>query len=286
MTLIASAKYQGKVLTTTAGQGHSFGYLNRGAFAKTDPDANINGYGGESRFWVGPEAGEASIFFAPGAPLEDEYWDTPDAIDLEAWEKLDQTPLSVRFGKSMRVENRLGTTFDLQLQREVQLVSPGASGTLPEGVSAVAYLLSDRITNVGTETWTPATGTVCTWNLGMLPASDSVVVVAPIVSADTANARGAIHAREYFGEVPAERMSTLFFSDGARRGGQTGAVLFRGDGRERGKFGLPNAISNGQIGAVDLERVGCPSTRRLPTPPIGTCLWPGNRGQAFSTVTW
>ena len=247
VTLIASAKYQGKVLTSTAGGGHSFGYLNRAAFAKTDPDAPINGFGGESRFWLGPEAGPHGIFFAPGEALAGEAWDTPDAIDSEAWTLRDRGERHVSFGTTAQVRNRLGTTFYVALDRTITLEPTAASATAP----TVRYRVDDRITNAGGAPWTPTTGTLCTWNLGMLPAGDDVVIVAPTIG-DPAVAERAVRTTEYMGEVPAERLRFVAHERPRGRRGFTGAVLFRGDGKAITKFGLPAAVSPGIIASVNV----------------------------------
>ncbi len=65
--VIVSPKYQAKVFTSTAGgdSGLSFGWINYKAF--TDSlDKHMNAYGGENRFWLGPEGGVFSLFFDKG----------------------------------------------------------------------------------------------------------------------------------------------------------------------------------------------------------------------------
>ncbi|HEY4198775.1 MAG TPA: DUF6786 family protein, partial [Mucilaginibacter sp.] len=69
--IIVSAKYQGKVFTSTAGglEGRSFGWINYKTF-KADTDAHMNAYGSENRLWLGPEGGKFSLFFKPGTKME------------------------------------------------------------------------------------------------------------------------------------------------------------------------------------------------------------------------
>ena len=61
--------YQGRVMTSTADgeDGLSFGWLNRELIASGRKLAHINVYGGEDRFWMGPEGGQFAIFFAKDA---------------------------------------------------------------------------------------------------------------------------------------------------------------------------------------------------------------------------
>src|SRR5687768_6057080 len=61
--------WQGRVMTSTAGgdAGLSFGWINRELIASGKVQEHINVFGGEDRFWLGPEGGQFSIFFEKGA---------------------------------------------------------------------------------------------------------------------------------------------------------------------------------------------------------------------------
>src|SRR5262245_63732478 len=61
-------EFQGRVMTSTATSrgGLSFGWINRSLIASGERRKHINAYGGEDRFWLGPEGGQFSIFFAQG----------------------------------------------------------------------------------------------------------------------------------------------------------------------------------------------------------------------------
>ena len=74
--------WQGRVLTSTAAGagGASFGWINRELIASGKLQPHINVFGGEDRFWLGPEGGQFSIFFAPGAKFELSDWFT-----LQRW---------------------------------------------------------------------------------------------------------------------------------------------------------------------------------------------------------
>ena len=56
---------QGRVMTSTAAgdDGLSFGWINRELLASKQNNAHMNAFGGEDRFWLGPEGGQFSIFF-------------------------------------------------------------------------------------------------------------------------------------------------------------------------------------------------------------------------------
>ena len=63
-----SPAWQGRVMTSTAGgdAGLSFGWINRELIASGKRQPHMNAFGGEDRFWMGPEGGQFSIFFAKG----------------------------------------------------------------------------------------------------------------------------------------------------------------------------------------------------------------------------
>src|SRR3954464_7928297 len=103
--IIVSPKYQAKVFTSTAEgiEGLSFGWVNYKAF--TAPvDAHMNAYGGENRFWLGPEGGKFSLYFKPGAHMEFANWKTPAAFDTEPWTVASSTAAAVTMQKEMQLK--------------------------------------------------------------------------------------------------------------------------------------------------------------------------------------
>jgi len=61
---------QGRVMTSTATGpgGASYGWINYDLVASGATRPQINPYGGEDRFWLGPEGGPYSLFFKKGEP--------------------------------------------------------------------------------------------------------------------------------------------------------------------------------------------------------------------------
>ena len=86
--VIVSAKYQAKVFTSTANglEGASLGFVNYKALDANVIDEHMNGYGGENRFWLGPEGGQYSVYFQPGTEQVFDNWHTPKPIDIEPWD--------------------------------------------------------------------------------------------------------------------------------------------------------------------------------------------------------
>ena len=73
------AAYQGRVMTSTARgpEGFSFGWVNHALIAAGKTQPHINVFGGEDRFWLGPEGGPYSLFFAQSAPAQTlAHWQT------------------------------------------------------------------------------------------------------------------------------------------------------------------------------------------------------------------
>jgi hypothetical protein len=232
------AEYQGRVMTSTSGgtAGPSYGWLNREAIAANERKPHINVFGGEDRFWLGPEGGQYSIFFAPGDPFDLEHWQTPEPIDWGPWEVAAQSTSEVRFHKAIDLVNYAGTKLSLEASRVIRLVEPPDSGG-----EAVAYESENTITNTGENAWTRETGLLSIWILGMFNPSPSLTVVIPVV-AGPEDELGPIVNDAYFGKVPADR---LVVGDGV--------LFFRGDGEQRGKIGIPRKRALPVMGSYDPE---------------------------------
>jgi hypothetical protein len=232
------AEYQGRVMTSTSAgtNGPSYGWLNREAIAAKERKPHINVFGGEDRFWLGPEGGQYSIFFARGDPFDLPHWQTPEPIDWGPWEVVARSASEVRFHKAIDLVNYAGTKLSLEASRVIRVVDPPASGT-----EAVAYESENSITNTGENAWTKETGLVSIWILGMFNPSPSTTVVIPFV-AGPEEALGPIVNDAYFGKVPADR---LLVGDGV--------LYFRGDGEHRSKIGVPRKRALPVMGSYDAE---------------------------------
>jgi hypothetical protein len=230
------AEYQGRVMTSTSAGagGPSFGWLNREAIAAKERKPHINVFGGEDRFWLGPEGGQYSIFFAPGDPFDLEHWQTPEPIDWGPWELVEQSASAVQFRKTIDLVNYAGTKLSLEARRVIRMVEPPASGA-----EAVAYESENTITNTGEKAWTKETGLLSVWILGMFNPSPTTTIVLPFTPGPE-DELGPIVNDAYFGKVPADR---LFVGDGV--------LYFRGDGMHRSKIGIPRKRARPVMGSYD-----------------------------------
>lgn len=231
--------WQGRVMTSTAAgrEGSGFGWLNRPLIASGARRPQFNPTGGEERLWLGPEGGPFSLYFAPGAPQEYARWQVPAALDTEPYEVAEQGPRHVRFAHEAVFRNASGTRFEIGIDRRITLLRPEETGIpRPAGVRIVAYRSENRIVNLGPEAWTPQSGAPSVWLLSMFPPSPSTTVFLPY---DT-TAEGKIVNSDYFGTVPADRLSI-----------GDGLVCLRIDGAFRSKIGLPCGRDRGICGSYD-----------------------------------
>ncbi|MCZ7682849.1 MAG: hypothetical protein M5U28_30240 [Sandaracinaceae bacterium] len=63
-------EYQGRVMTSSArGEaGRSYGWMNRELIASGRLVPHMNAFGGEDRFWLGPEGGPFALYFPQARP--------------------------------------------------------------------------------------------------------------------------------------------------------------------------------------------------------------------------
>ena len=245
--VIVSPKYQGKVFTSTADgmAGNSFGWINYKAFSGP-PDEHMNAYGGENRFWLGPEGGIYSLYFKKGDSMKFENWKTPAPIDTESWQVERNDSQSVALEKAMRVTNYRGTVLEMLARRKVALISNKDIAsrfgiTMEKMVKAVGYQTDNSITNTGSQAWNEATGMPCIWMLDMFSPSPQTVVMIPY-HADVKEGSGKIATTDYFGEIPAGRIKY-----------HKGVLLFKADGKSRGKLGIAPQRAKPVAGSYDAQ---------------------------------
>lgn len=229
--LIVSPKYQGKVFTSTAAgnEGISFGYINYKAFEKIIPDEHMNAFGGENRFWIGPEGGDFSAYFQPGANQVFENWHTPKAIDTESWQLITQLQDKVEMKKPVHLTNAKGTHLAFELIRMVNMLEDEEIVALtgiqfsPE-IRAVGYKTKNTIINKNNFEWNENTGALCIWILDMFPPSPDALTIIPYVET---SASDKVANTGYFGEIPKDRISFAH-----------GNIYLKTDGKFRSKVGL------------------------------------------------
>ncbi|MHB8972835.1 MAG: DUF6786 family protein [Pirellulaceae bacterium] len=240
--------WQGRVMTSTAGgdAGPSFGWINRELIASKKILPHINVFGGEDRFWLGPEGGQFSIFFAKGAKFELADWQTPAVIDTEPFQVVRQSRERAVFASKFSLTNYSGTRFEVAVNREVRLLDSETAwkqlGTqAAANVSLVAYESDNQITNTGPNAWKKESGLLSIWILGMFNPSPSATIVVPIHSGPEAELGIKVTA-DYFGSIPPER---LIVNDSV--------IYFAADGEYRSKIGISPQRSKAVLGSYDAD---------------------------------
>ena len=268
--VVVAPAYQGRVMTSSAkgDDGDSYGWLNYklikqgvllGEAAAGKLEAKIHVFGGEERFWLGPEGGQFGIYFAPGAKFDFADWKTPAAIDTEAFDVVSSDENHAVFARSFSVTNQSGVKFDLAVERTVRLVggaelSKALGVDVPEDLPFVAYETVNTITNRGEKKWDPDTGLLSVWLLGMYKPSPSTVMAIPFRE----DAQGPVVNDAYFGKIAPERLKV-----------GEGVVFFKGDGASRGKIGIPPTRSTGFAGSYSPDLQSLTVVRCDPPPVVG-----------------
>ncbi len=250
--VLVSPGYQAKVFTSTVDglEGASLGYLNYKVLDSKEINEHMNGYGGENRLWLGPEGGKFSIYFKPGVKQVYDSWHTPAPFDTEAWTVTSASSKNVSMNKQMRITNYVGTTFNVDVNRSIKLISTQEIAsllgiTITDAVKSVGYLTENKLTNTDSFEWTKDTGTICIWMLDMYnPAPNSMTIV-PFKEGNEKDL-GIIATTNYFGEIPADRLKVV-----------DGVLYLKTDGKNRNKLGMSRLRTKSVAGNYD------PDTKKL-----------------------
>jgi hypothetical protein len=238
--------FQGRVLTSTSGgmNGTSYGWINYDLISSGIKRDHINPFGGEDRFWIGPEGGQFAVFFKKGDPFDFNHWQTPSMIDVDSFEVVSSDSLQVTFKKRGSLTNYQGFTFVIGIERQVRLLLEpeieSAFGISVKGLRFVAFESRNTIANWKKETWTKKNGLISIWILGMFRPSDKTTVVIPFKM--PANPSQKI-TDDYFGAIPPDRILKA-----------DSVLFFKGDGKYRGKIGIPPSIAKSIAGSYDAEK--------------------------------
>jgi hypothetical protein len=237
---------QGRVMTSTAEAtaGLSFGWINRQLIASSKNNDHINTYGGEDRFWIGPEGGQFSIFFKNGEPFDLEHWFTPDPLDTKPFELVSQFKSHAVFKKDMQLENYSHTVFNLRADRDIRIIEQDEAaytlGTTPaKTIKMVAFESTNKMTNTGLTAWEKERGLLSIWVLGMFNPSPGITIVIPF-NEGPENALGPVVNDIYFGNVPSNRLVV-----------KDNVLFFSGDGQYRCKIGLSPQRAKPILGSYD-----------------------------------
>ena len=244
-----SAGLQGRVMTSSSfgESGRSYGWINRDLFKLKKVQEHINVFGGEERFWLGPEGGQFSIFFKKGDEFTLADWYTPNLIDMEPFDVKSQTSNKVVFTKKASLKNYAGFQFDMGIQREVSILSKEdlqknlGIDLSNEDIKTVAYQTTNTLTNIGKSDWKKETGLLSIWMLGMYNHSPNTTIMIPYISGEESELGIPVNDT-YFGKVPSDRLVV-----------KEDIIYFSGDGQYRSKIGLSPMRAKDVAGSYDTK---------------------------------
>ncbi len=246
--LVVSPALQGRVMTSSADgmRGKSFGWINKEHYKSGNIDSQINVYGGEERFWLGPEGGQFSIFFEAEKEFTFENWVTPKLIDLDTFNVLAKSKDSIAFSKTASLTNYANFTFEIKIDRaikvlsEEEILSTLGLNSLGVNIKGMGYNTTNTLKNIGTEPWTKENGLLSIWLLGMFKHSESTTVAIPYT--DNENSNKPVNVYESFGLLDNDRLIA-----------KNGFVYFKGDGKYRSKIGISPQKAKEILGSYDQE---------------------------------
>jgi len=238
-------QFQGRVMTSTLeGGAESFGWINRRFISAARTDPVFNNYGGEDRFWLGPEAGQFGLWFARGQPFDMAHWKTPAGFSAGAFSVASKGKTSVAMEREFEVANYSGTTFRCGLKRVISLIprdrAAKSLGVALDGqIRMVGFESANTLTNVGANDWTRAGGLVSIWILGMFKPLPRGWVIVPF-RPGSEKTFGPRATTDYFGPIPADRCRVA-----------DDHLLLTCDGKRRGKIGVSPARARDVLGSFD-----------------------------------
>ena len=231
--IIILPAYQGRVMTSTAdgNGGMSFGWINYELIDSNKEEEHFHAFGGEERFWLGPEGGQFSIFFKKGDPFDFDHWYVPKAIDTEPFILVSSSKMEAIFQREIYLKNYSGFEFNLRVNRHIRLLSkteiPLLLGfPLPENLQIVGFESNNSITNTGNTPWTKEKGLLSIWILSMFNAGNKTTIAVPYKQGNE-NDLGKIVTDDYFGKVPVDRLKI-----------KNGVIFLNADANYRSKIGI------------------------------------------------
>ncbi|MFZ4546359.1 MAG: DUF6786 family protein, partial [Bacteroidales bacterium] len=246
--LLVIPAYQGRVMTSTADgvSGNSFGWINYKFISSHKVEPAFNPVGGEERFWIGPEGGAFSFYFDKDKEQNFKNWRVPSLIDTEPFEIIEKNSDKVKFAKTALLKNASGTSFEMQIERTVSMLSKKEVAILlnlpiDSSLKMVAFRTENSLKNVGQTAWTKTSGMPSIWMLCMFNSTPTTTVFIPY----RPEGKGNVVKDDYFGKVPADRLKQ-----------DDKLIYFKIDGKMRTKIGVSQSRAKNIVGSCTKTRKG------------------------------
>ena len=241
--VLVSPRFQGRIMTTRVGPIESVGFVSLKTIAEGETHPNFNNFGGQDRYWLGPEAGQYGIYFPPGVDFDRKVWQVPPDFDRGPFKVVEKDAGKVKFTRDISVMNYIGTRFKARAEREVGLIpsaqlSRALGVDLPAGVNYCGSYSENKLINAGDQPWKKETGLINIWILGQFEPGEQTVIIAPFKPGDGP----AYRDEPYFGKVKPDRLKVV-----------GNAVLLRADARSEGKVGIAQKRTGGLAGSIDFQ---------------------------------
>lgn len=245
--LFTSPEHQGRVFTSSFDglKGKSLGYINYQRAASNEILPHTQGYGGEDRFWIGPQGGQYTIYFNPGDPFDFDHWFTPAPFDTESFDLVAANDSSVHYHKEMNLRNYVNTSFDLAVDRKIGVIEHNEALELlritgAKDLKYVGFESSNKITNTGNEPWKKETGLLSIWILGMFPGGSTIV----IPYKESVDSEFDSPYNEYFTEIIGK------LDENHLKKGEN-VLFYNGSGNYIGKIGVKPKYTKPVVGSYD-----------------------------------
>jgi hypothetical protein len=243
--VVVTPAWQGRVMTSTLGKtGQSFGWINHKLIDAGQDSPVFNNYGGEDRFWLGPEGGQFALWFKKGDPFDMDHWFTPPGFNRGSFEITSQGEKSIAMVTDFRVVNASGTEFDCAVKRTITVLEDKRTTDClgfvkPDGVQMVAFVSLNTLCNAGPVAWTKQGGLLSIWILGQFKPLPRGCVVVPFLFGDDAGL-GPRATTNYFGPLGEDRCRLT-----------DRHLFFRCDGAYRSKIGISASRARSTLGSFD-----------------------------------
>ena len=241
MRVLIVPGFQARVMTSSAGgdSGLSYGWINYSLINSGKLVPHMNAFGGEERFWLGPEGGQYALFFKKGDPFDLTHWQTPAVIDTDTYDLISKNEQEAVFSKSFNLENYAGTKFSVSVKRCIHLLEENdgstSLGISLKGLKWVGYQTTNELKNIGSVDWSADKGLLSIWLLSMMKSSSASTIIVPYKTGGATAVNDA-----YFGKIPAERLRK-----------KDSFLLMTADAKYRGKIGIPPSIVKPIAGSYD-----------------------------------
>lgn len=243
-----SPEWQGRVMTSTFGgvEGSSIGWINRPLIAFKKDDLQISQVGGEDRFWIGPQAGDFSIFAQTSNLYSNDVRGAPEALSVDPWTLVSKSTTRARFEKTAKFENAMGKVLSVKAEREVSLlnrtnVSEILGIEIPESVSMVAYQSFNKLTNTGDIQWSEKIGMLNISVQSCFNANRSVNVFVPYERGELAKL-GNIVSDDFYDSSTEGRLYI-----------EESFIRFKTDGKSLSAIGVSQERSQGIVLSYDMH---------------------------------